>query len=238
MGAHADRDRRGAAKAQAAIDWTIAYVKERKVFGQAVAQFQNTRFKLAEMQTEVQIGAGVRRQVHRRCCSKTSSTPPPRRWPSTGSATWRTRSSTSACSCFGGYGYMWEYPIARAFADARVQRIYGGTNEIMKEVIARAMGLSGAMRRDEPAMTWRCRVTPSRSAPAAARRAARAAARARRRRARRRQPPPGAAARPPRSCSAPRALPPPARATSPPRWACTRARRSITSRARTRCSPP
>ena len=44
---------------------------------------------------------------------------------------------------FGGYGYMWEYPVARAFADARVQRIYGGTNEIMKEVIARSMGLSG-----------------------------------------------------------------------------------------------
>jgi acyl-CoA dehydrogenase len=43
----------------------------------------------------------------------------------------------------GGYGYMWEYPIARAFADARVQRIYGGTNEIMKEVISRSMGLSG-----------------------------------------------------------------------------------------------
>src|SRR6185369_13170670 len=98
------------ASAQAAIDGTVQYVKERKVFGQPVAAYQNTRYTLAELQTEVQIA----------------------------------RVFVDKCvELDGGYGYMWEYPITRAYADARVQRIYGGTNEIMKEVITRAMGLGG-----------------------------------------------------------------------------------------------
>ena len=131
-----------AAKSQAAIDWTLAYVKDRKVFGQAVAQYQNTRFKLAEMQTQVQIA-----QVFVDKCIAllledkldTATASMAKYWVSD----LENKVIDECVQLFGGYGYMWEYPIARAFVDARVQRIYGGTNEIMKEVIARAMGLSG-----------------------------------------------------------------------------------------------
>ena len=128
------------AKAQAAIDWTLAYVKERKVFGQTVGAFQNTRFKLAEMQTEVQVA-----QVFVDKCLTllledqldTATASMAKYWVSD----LENKVIDQCVQLFGGYGYMWEYPIARAFADARVQRIYGGTNEIMKEVISRAMGL-------------------------------------------------------------------------------------------------
>ena len=131
-----------AAKSQAAIDWTMAYVKDRKVFGQAVAQYQNTRFKLAELQTQVQIA-----QVFVDKCIAllledkldTATASMAKYWVSD----LENKVIDECVQLFGGYGYMWEYPIARAFVDARVQRIYGGTNEIMKEVIARAMGLSG-----------------------------------------------------------------------------------------------
>ena len=128
------------AKAQAAIDWTLAYVKDRKVFGQTVGAFQNTRFKLAEMQTEVQVA-----QVFVDKCLTlllddkldTATASMAKYWVSD----LENKVIDQCLQLFGGYGYMWEYPIARAFADARVQRIYGGTNEIMKEVISRAMGL-------------------------------------------------------------------------------------------------
>jgi alkylation response protein AidB-like acyl-CoA dehydrogenase len=131
-----------AAKSQAAIEWTMAYVKDRKVFGQAVAQYQNTRFKLAELQTQVQIA-----QVFVDKCIElllqdkldTATASMAKYWVSD----LENKVIDECVQLFGGYGYMWEYPIARAFVDARVQRIYGGTNEIMKEVIARAMGLSG-----------------------------------------------------------------------------------------------
>ena len=128
------------AKAQAAIEWTLAYVKDRKVFGQTVGAFQNTRFKLAEMQTEVQVA-----QVFVDKCLTlllddkldTATASMAKYWVSD----LENKVIDQCLQLFGGYGYMWEYPIARAFADARVQRIYGGTNEIMKEVISRAMGL-------------------------------------------------------------------------------------------------
>jgi alkylation response protein AidB-like acyl-CoA dehydrogenase len=128
------------ASAQAAIDWTVAYVKERKVFGQAVSSFQNTRFKLAEMQTEVQIA-----QVFVDKCTElvlidkldTATASMAKYWCSD----LQCKVMDECVQLFGGYGYMWEYPITRAYADARVQRIYGGTNEIMKEVITRGMGL-------------------------------------------------------------------------------------------------
>ncbi len=131
-----------AAKAQAAIDWTLAYVKDRKVFGQPVANYQNTRFKLAEMQTEVQIA----RVFVDKCIAllmnqqlDTATASMAKYW-----VTDLENKVIDECvQLFGGYGYMWEYPIARAFVDARVQRIYGGTNEIMKEVISRSMGMSG-----------------------------------------------------------------------------------------------
>ena len=128
--------------AQAAIDWTSAYVKERKVFGQPVGNYQNTRFKLAEMQTEVQIA-----QVFLDKCTEllmvdkldTASASMAKYW----TTDLQCKVIDECVQLHGGYGYMWEYPIARAYADARVQRIYGGTNEIMKEVISRSMGLTG-----------------------------------------------------------------------------------------------
>ncbi len=129
------------ANAQAAIEWTLAYVKERKVFGTTVASFQNTRFKLAEMQTEVQIAqVFVDRCMELLLVKKldTATASMAKYWCSD----LQCKVIDECVQLHGGYGYMWEYPIARAFADARVQRIYGGTNEIMKEVITRSMGLS------------------------------------------------------------------------------------------------
>ena len=128
------------AAAQAAIDWTVAYVKERKVFGQPVASFQNTRFTLAELQTEVQVARVFVDKCTELVLNNTLDT-------ATASMAkyWcsdlQCKVMDECVQLFGGYGYMWEYPITRAYADARVQRIYGGTNEIMKEVITRAMGL-------------------------------------------------------------------------------------------------
>ena len=130
------------ASAQAAIDWTVAYTKERKVFGQAVASFQNTRYKLAELQTEVQVGRVFVDKCLELVAAGTLDT-------ATASMAkyWTTdlqcKVLDECVQLHGGYGYMWEYPVTRAYADARVQRIYGGTNEIMKEVISRALGLGG-----------------------------------------------------------------------------------------------
>ena len=130
------------AAAQAAIDWTVDYVKQRKVFGQPVAAFQNTRFTLAELQTEVQVARVFVDKCTELLLSNTLDT-------ATASMAkyWcsdlQCKVMDECVQLFGGYGYMWEYPITRAYADARVQRIYGGTNEIMKEVITRAMGLGG-----------------------------------------------------------------------------------------------
>lgn len=130
------------AAAQAAIDWTVAYVKERKVFGQPVAAFQNTRYTLAELQTEVQVA----RVFVDRCTEllmqdklDTATASMAKYWCSD----LQCKVMDECVQLHGGYGYMWEYPITRAYADARVQRIYGGTNEIMKEVITRSMGLAG-----------------------------------------------------------------------------------------------
>jgi acyl-CoA dehydrogenase len=130
------------ANAEAAIDWTTTYVKERKAFGQAIGNFQITRFKLAEMKTEVQIARVFVDKCTEMLMNKTLDT-------ATASMAkyWTTdlqcKVLDECVQLHGGYGYMWEYPIARSFADARVQRIYGGTNEIMKEVISRSMGLTG-----------------------------------------------------------------------------------------------
>ena len=128
------------ASAQAAIDWTVAYVKERKVFGQPVASYQNTRYTLAELQTQVQVA-----RVFIDKCTELLSANQLDTATASMAKYWTTdlqcKVMDECVQLFGGYGYMWEYPITRAYADARVQRIYGGTNEIMKEVISRAMGL-------------------------------------------------------------------------------------------------
>ncbi len=124
------------ASAEAALDWTIQYTNERKAFGQEIAKFQNTRFKLAELKTEIQIG----RVFVDRCLELLLEE---KLDPATASMAkyWCTdlqfKVMDECVQLHGGYGYMWDYPITRAWADARVQRIYGGTNEIMKELISR-----------------------------------------------------------------------------------------------------
>jgi acyl-CoA dehydrogenase len=128
------------ASAQSVIDGTLAYVKQRQAFGQSVASFQNTRFVLAELQTQVQVA-----QVFVDRCIEllladaldTADASMAKYW----TTDLQCKVMDECLQLHGGYGYMWEYPVARGFADARVQRIYGGTNEIMKEVIARSMGL-------------------------------------------------------------------------------------------------
>ncbi|MFL6149401.1 MAG: acyl-CoA dehydrogenase family protein, partial [Pseudonocardiaceae bacterium] len=130
----------GVAAAEAAFGWTLDYVKDRKAFGQPIGSFQNSRFQLAEMRTEIDIA----RVFVDRCVEAlnagelTAEEAAEAKW-------WCTelqgRVVDGCVQLHGGYGYMLEYPITRAFADARVTRIYGGTTEIMKEVIGRSLGL-------------------------------------------------------------------------------------------------
>jgi alkylation response protein AidB-like acyl-CoA dehydrogenase len=130
----------GVAAARAAFDWTLAYCKERQAFGQPIGSFQNSRFRLAEMQTEVEVAqAFVDRCVEALDAGElTAEEAAMAKW-------WCTelqgRVIDTGVQLHGGYGYMTEYPIARAYADARITRIYGGTTEIMKEIIGRSLGL-------------------------------------------------------------------------------------------------
>src|SRR5438552_465857 len=131
-----------AAKCEAALRWTIDFVNERKAFGKLVASFQNTRFKLAEVATEVQ----VMRVFVDRCMElllekklDTTTAAMAKYWASDMEG----KVLDECLQLHGGYGFMWEFPISQAFVDARVTRIYGGTNEIMKEVISRSLGLGG-----------------------------------------------------------------------------------------------
>jgi len=128
----------GVAAMEGAAEETARYVRERKAFGHAIGEFQNTRFKLAELKTEIQIGrVFVDRCIELLLDSKLD--------PATASMAkyWCTdlqfKVMDECVQLHGGYGYMWDYPITRAWADARVQRIYGGTNEIMKELISRSL---------------------------------------------------------------------------------------------------
>jgi alkylation response protein AidB-like acyl-CoA dehydrogenase len=123
---------------EAALDWTIDYTKSRRAFGKPVIDFQNSRFTLAEMKTEVQVG----RVFLDRCLElvlegklDTTTAAMVKLWTSE----MQGKVLDACLQLHGGYGFMWEYPIARAFADARVQRIYAGTNEIMKELIGRTL---------------------------------------------------------------------------------------------------
>jgi alkylation response protein AidB-like acyl-CoA dehydrogenase len=125
----------GAAKALAL---TLDYTRDRKAFGKPVASFQNTRFELAEMDTEVTITqVFVDRCIRQHVEGELSI-------PDAAKAKWWAsdvlkRVVDRCVQLHGGYGYMMEYPIAKAFVDSRVQSIYGGTNEIMKEIIGRAL---------------------------------------------------------------------------------------------------
>jgi acyl-CoA dehydrogenase len=121
-----------------AVHLTTDYARERRAFGKALLEMQNTRFKLAEAKTLAHVGrvfidSCIVRQLAGTLDTATASMA---KW-------WLTdmqcRVLDECLQLFGGYGYMREYPIARMYADARVQRIYGGTNEIMKEIIARTL---------------------------------------------------------------------------------------------------
>lgn len=124
------------AAAEGALQWTCDYVKERQAFGKPISALQNTRFKLAEAKTQIEMNKAFLQQCITRyeageldvataAMLKLASTE------------MQGKVIDECLQLFGGYGYMLEYPIARAYVDARVQRIYAGTSEIMKEIIAR-----------------------------------------------------------------------------------------------------
>jgi acyl-CoA dehydrogenase len=117
---------------------TIEYVQQRKAFGKPIATLQNTRFELARMKTEVEVARAFVEQ----CAAKYAEGKldvPTAAMVKLATTEMQFRVADGCLQLFGGYGYMSEYPISRHFVDARVQRIYGGTSEIMKEVIARSM---------------------------------------------------------------------------------------------------
>ena len=130
----------GVAAVKAALDWTLEYVKERTAFGRTIGSFQNTRFVLAEVATELDIAqAYVDRCVTLLNEDRlTADDAAKAKWWCT---EFQKRSIDRCLQLFGGYGYMLEYPIARAYTDARVTTIYGGTTEIMKEIIGKQLGL-------------------------------------------------------------------------------------------------
>jgi acyl-CoA dehydrogenase len=128
----------GQAMMEGAFAATLQYVQEREAFGQRIVDFQNTRFKLSEVATQIQVGrAFVDRCVEDivRGALDTVTASMAKLWVSDT----LNRVLDELLQLWGGYGYMNEYAIARMYADARVHRIYGGTNEIMKEVIARGL---------------------------------------------------------------------------------------------------
>lgn len=126
----------GAAAAQAALDWTVAYTKDREAFGERIIDFQNTRFTIADMATTVDaLWAYIDRALLAYSQGKLSAEEAAK------VKFWATEREwevlDAGVQLHGGYGYITEYPIARAFLDARVHRIYGGTNEIMREIVGR-----------------------------------------------------------------------------------------------------
>lgn len=128
------------ASARTVLDLTVEYCKERTAFGKPIGKFQNTRFELAEMHTEVSIAEtflekAILEHNARRFTAEDAAMA---KW-------WTTelqkRVVDRCLQLHGGYGYMLEYPVAKAFVDSRIQTIYGGTTEIMKEIIGRALGV-------------------------------------------------------------------------------------------------
>jgi acyl-CoA dehydrogenase len=121
---------------------TIDYVKERHAFGKAILDFQNTQFKLAELKIQSHNcrGCSVNHCVGELLLKGELDARPRPRWPNTWvSDICNARWPMNASSCMAAMAYMNEYPVARMFRDARVQRIYGGTNEIMKLLISRTL---------------------------------------------------------------------------------------------------
>ncbi len=127
---------RSAAVAETVIDYTIVYTAERKAFGKTIADFQNTQFKMAELQTEATVG----RQFVDKCIEvfmkgelSAVDAAMAKMWLSN----MHCKVVDECLQLFGGWGYMWEYPIARAYADARIVKIAGGSIEVMKHIIGR-----------------------------------------------------------------------------------------------------
>jgi alkylation response protein AidB-like acyl-CoA dehydrogenase len=130
----------GIAGARAALSWTSDYVRERKAFGNSIGSLQNSRFVLAEVATEVDVT-----QAYVDNCIDALSAGELTPEDAAKAKWWCTelqgRTLDRCLQLYGGYGYMLEYPIARAYADARVTRIYGGATEIMKEIIGKSLKL-------------------------------------------------------------------------------------------------
>jgi alkylation response protein AidB-like acyl-CoA dehydrogenase len=130
----------GVAAARSALQWTIEYCQQRQAFGQPIGSFQNSRFVLAQIKSEVEIGQAFIDQcvLALNAGELSPEDAAMAKW-------WCTelqgRVVDQCVQLHGGYGYMQEYPIARAYLDARVTRIYGGTTEIMKEIIGRSLGV-------------------------------------------------------------------------------------------------
>ena len=130
------------ASCQAVFDMTMDYIRDRQAFGRTVGEFQNTRFKMAEMRTEIDLAQVYAdhcvRQINEGQLSAESAAKI-----KLFSSELQGRVTDECLQFFGGYGYMEEYPICRAYCDARITRIFGGTSEIMKEIIAKSIGLDG-----------------------------------------------------------------------------------------------
>jgi len=138
---------RSAAVAETVIDYTVAYTAERKAFGKTIGDFQNTQFKMAELQTEAAVG----RQFVDRCIEAfmkgeldAVDAAMAKMWLSN----MHCKVVDECLQLFGGWGYMWEYPIARAYADARIVKIAGGSIEVMKHIIGRQMFANYRPRHD------------------------------------------------------------------------------------------
>lgn len=129
---------RSALVTETIIDWTVEYTSQRKAFGKTIADFQNTQFKLAELATE----AAVARVFTDKCIKlfmHGKLDPVEAAMAKMYTANLHCKAADECLQLFGGWGYMWEYPIARAYADARVIKIAGGSIEIMKTIIARRL---------------------------------------------------------------------------------------------------
>ncbi|MBT4985186.1 MAG: acyl-CoA dehydrogenase [Ilumatobacter sp.] len=126
----------GVAAARSALEWTVEYVKERTAFGQPIASFQNTKFVLAEVATEIAVAEPFMEQCILKLNEGTLS-PATAAMAKLHGTELQNRVTDRCLQLFGGYGFMTEYPIGPAYADARVTTIYGGTSEIMKTIISK-----------------------------------------------------------------------------------------------------
>jgi len=126
------------AAAEGMLDSTIEYTLERKAFGEPISRFQNTRYVLADMKTEIELNKALVEKYVARYIND-ELTPAEASMCKLAASEMQGRVADKCVQIFGGYGYMREYKISRAYVDARIQRIYGGTSEIMKELISRSL---------------------------------------------------------------------------------------------------